>query len=59
VRFVTKPNLALQRLTTREPDADMLEVAIVAFQRVLAFEEEAVVVTEETEISRPEPAVPV
>lgn len=59
VRLVTKPNLALQRLTTREPDEEMLEVAIVAFERVLAFEREAVVVTDETEISQPEPAVPV
>ena len=30
------PNLALQRLTTREPDDDMLAVAIVALEAVLA-----------------------
>lgn len=31
VRLLVKPNLALQRLTTREPDQDMLEVSIAAF----------------------------
>jgi len=35
VRFVMKPGLALQRLTTRQPDPAMLEVAIVALERVL------------------------
>jgi uncharacterized protein YqhQ len=32
IRAVIAPNLALQRLTTREPDAGMIEVAISAFQ---------------------------
>ena len=32
VRLLVIPNLALQRLTTREPDEPMLEVAITAFQ---------------------------
>ncbi|HEY5902503.1 MAG TPA: DUF1385 domain-containing protein, partial [Anaerolineales bacterium] len=32
VRWLIKPNLALQHLTTREPDMDMLEVAIAAFK---------------------------
>lgn len=31
VRLIVRPNLALQRLTTREPDEAMLEVAIRAF----------------------------
>lgn len=31
VRWLIKPNLALQALTTREPDASMLEVAIASF----------------------------
>jgi uncharacterized protein YqhQ len=31
-RPLLAPNLALQRLTTREPEADMIEVAIAAFQ---------------------------
>lgn len=39
IRLITKPNLALQKLTTREPDEGMLEVAITAFQRVLAYEQ--------------------
>jgi uncharacterized protein YqhQ len=29
---MVKPNLALQHLTTRQPDGRMLEVAIAAFQ---------------------------
>ncbi len=32
VRTLIKPNLALQHLTTRDPDLSMLEVAIIAFQ---------------------------
>jgi len=36
-----KPNLALQRLTTREPSLDMLEVAIAAFQAMRAQENPA------------------
>ena len=38
VRAITKPNLAMQRLTTREPDHSMLEVAIAAFQQVRAYD---------------------
>ncbi len=33
-RWLIRPNLALQRLTTREPDAAMLEVAIRAFSEM-------------------------
>ena len=40
IRAITKPNLALQRLTTREPDEGMLAVAIAAFKEVLATEVE-------------------
>jgi uncharacterized protein YqhQ len=36
VRALMAPGLALQRLTTRPPDESMLEVGIVALQRVLA-----------------------
>jgi uncharacterized protein YqhQ len=32
VRWMIKPNLALQRLTTREPSQEMLEVSIAAFK---------------------------
>jgi uncharacterized protein YqhQ len=38
VRLLVVPNLALQRLTTREPDERMLEVAIAAFQAMRARE---------------------
>lgn len=34
VRWLVKPNLALQRLTTAEPDAAILEVAIRAFEEM-------------------------
>ncbi len=39
VRVLTKPNLWLQRLTTRPPDEGMLEVAITALRFVLDAEE--------------------
>jgi uncharacterized protein YqhQ len=38
IRTLARPNLALQRLTTREPDPSMLEVAIAALRRVLDAE---------------------
>ena len=38
VRWVVRPNLALQHLTTREPSLDMLEVAIRAFQTMRSHE---------------------
>jgi len=38
IRAIITPNLALQRLTTREPDDGMIEVAITALQTVLAGE---------------------
>lgn len=40
VRAVIAPSLAMQKLTTREPDDAMLEVAIVSLQRVLVAEGE-------------------
>jgi uncharacterized protein YqhQ len=43
IRLLIRPNLALQKLTTREPDMGMLEVAITAFERVLAYERGEVV----------------
>ncbi|MCP4429137.1 MAG: DUF1385 domain-containing protein [Chloroflexi bacterium] len=48
IRFITKPNLALQRLTTREPDMGMLEVGIAAFEQVLAYERSQGAVVEQT-----------
>jgi len=41
VRLIIKPNLALQHLTTREPDEKMLEVAISAFQTMQKAEQTA------------------
>jgi len=40
VRWLIKPNLAMQKLTTREPDASMLEVAIQSFQSMRQAEQE-------------------
>ena len=41
VRLLAAPNLALQALTTREPERPMLEVAMAAFQAMRAGEEQA------------------
>ena len=41
IRAIAAPNLALQKLTTREPDASMLEVSIAALKRVLETEQES------------------
>lgn len=43
VQWIIKPNLALQALTTREPDLQMLEVAIHSFQSMRQAEQELVV----------------
>lgn len=39
VRWIIKPNLGLQNLTTREPSLDMLEVSIAAFQAMRSGEQ--------------------
>ena len=39
VRWLIKPNLALQKLTTREPDLGMLEVSIRSFNEMMAQEQ--------------------
>ncbi len=41
VKILIKPNLALQRLTTREPSLDILEVSIAAFNAMRELEETA------------------
>lgn len=57
VRWMIKPNLALQHLTTRQPDLAMCEVAIVAFKRVLVSE--GLISEQEAAIPAPNPqAVP-
>jgi uncharacterized protein YqhQ len=38
VRAIIVPNLALQSLTTRQPEDSMVEVAIAAFNKVLESE---------------------
>lgn len=43
VQWIIRPNLALQSLTTREPDLSMLEVAIQSFKTMRQAEEEFVV----------------
>jgi uncharacterized protein YqhQ len=40
VRWITMPGLYLQRITTKPPSADQLEVAIRALQEVLALEKQ-------------------
>lgn len=40
VRLLVKPNLALQSLTTRDPDTSMLEVAIESFKTMRQAEQE-------------------
>jgi len=39
VRMIIKPNLALQKLSTREPSEEMLEVSIKAFKTMYAMEQ--------------------
>jgi uncharacterized protein YqhQ len=53
VRLIIKPNLALQHLTTRQPDLHMIEVAIVSFNHVLASE--GILKREELVIPAPRP----
>jgi uncharacterized protein YqhQ len=50
VALLIRPNLALQRLTTREPDLTMIEVAIAAFNRVLATERKPELAVDETHV---------
>lgn len=54
VRAIIIPNLMLQHLTTNEPDLSMIEVAIVAFKRVLLAEN----VISADEAAVPAPVVP-
>ncbi len=39
IRFLSKPGMALQKLTTKEPDDSMVEVAIVAVEAVFDWKE--------------------
>ena len=40
IRLITAPNLLLQKLTTREPDEKIIEVAITSFKKLLQLEEQ-------------------
>ncbi len=40
IAFIRAPGLWMQKFTTKEPDDEMLEVAIAAFKRVLEMDEE-------------------
>ncbi len=53
VRFLIAPGLWVQKLTTRHPDADQIEVAILALQRVLEAERR-----EEAPLAGPEATAP-
>ncbi len=55
VRAIIIPNLMLQHLTTNQPDLSMIEVAIVAFKRVLVSEK--VIAAEEPALRADEAAV--
>jgi uncharacterized protein YqhQ len=63
INVLIKPGLALQKMTTREPDLSMLEVSIAALQRLLE-EEQLAATTKTTEITEtatapePDPASP-
>ncbi|NLD43062.1 MAG: DUF1385 domain-containing protein [Chloroflexi bacterium] len=58
VRAVVAPGLALQRLTTREPDLAMLEVSIAALRQVLEADGLAVPSRAEVEVPDAVPAGP-
>ena len=53
VRVLMKPGLLLQRLTTREPSIDQVEVAVASLRAVLTAEQLAEV---ESRVTRPVPA---
>jgi uncharacterized protein YqhQ len=46
IQLLIKPNLALQHLTTRQPDLSMIEVGITAFERVIAAERAGATISE-------------
>jgi uncharacterized protein YqhQ len=41
-RIVRAPGMALQKLTTREPDDSMLEVSLTAFKKVLGYKDDEI-----------------
>ena len=53
VRFFKLPGLLLQKITTKEPTDDMLEVAIVAFKTVLAMDADNTIPTQSFDTNKP------
>ena len=56
IRWMIKPNLALQRLTTREPSLDVIEVGIAAFNAMMAQEKKLSGAATETTLPQEEPS---
>jgi uncharacterized protein YqhQ len=48
VKLVTGPSLALQALTTREPDDDQIEIAIAAMQHTLEADAGRIIISDES-----------
>lgn len=48
VQLIVAPGLALQKLTTRYPEPDMIEVAVVSFETMLKLEAESAPSTDES-----------
>jgi uncharacterized protein YqhQ len=57
IRVLVKPNLALQKMTTREPDAGMAEIAITAFNAMLSEEQRLAAVENPLPEEETEPAL--
>ena len=55
VRILRAPGMWLQKLTTKEPTDDMLEVSITAFKTVLAMEADPSIPTTKFDIKMPTP----
>ncbi len=55
VRILRSPGMLLQRLTTKEPTDDMLEVSIKAFTTVLAMDADPTIPTQKFDIKMPTP----
>lgn len=53
VRILRAPGMALQKLTTKEPTDDMLEVSLTAFKTVMAMDEDPNIPVRRFEISVP------
>ncbi len=53
VRILRAPGMALQKLTTKEPTDDMLEVSLTAFKTVMAMDENTNLAERKFEISVP------